>query len=210
MTERPIRIHTTNRELPAKTPGRPHLQDQKDSRVPDPDLHSNQRIQVFKLKKFLSELWSGKFLRYPDPDFLPIPDPGVKNVGQKVSDPGVKKVSDTGVKKVSDPGTGSTTLVGPYTEWLNVSNRIHTTNREPRVGLTSSDKFSSLSGGFWLLASALSSSSLAFQRFFRLAISRSQLKSWSSTSFSWASSASDSSLLLPNLIKKGTFSRFNT
>ncbi len=46
------------------------------SQIPDP----HQRITCFKTQKIvykLSEIWSGLFIPDPDPDFLPIPNPGV-------------------------------------------------------------------------------------------------------------------------------------
>ncbi len=45
---------------------------------------------VLKMVSKLSEIWSGLFIPDPDPDFLPISDPGVK--------------------KAPDPGSGSATL----------------------------------------------------------------------------------------------------
>ncbi len=51
-----------------------------------PDLGSRIRIRIKEFKYFnpeqivskLSEIWSGLFIPDPDPDFLPIPDPGIK------------------------------------------------------------------------------------------------------------------------------------
>ncbi len=50
------------------------------SRIQDP----HQRILTQKKISKLSEIWSGLFILNPNPDFLPIPDPGVK----KAPDPG--------------------------------------------------------------------------------------------------------------------------
>ncbi len=64
--------------------------------IPDPRSASkNLSILTQKIVCKLSEIWSGLFIPDPDPDFLPIPDPG----------------TEPGVKKALDPGSGPTTLV---------------------------------------------------------------------------------------------------
>jgi hypothetical protein len=71
------------------------------SRIPDPIFfHPGSRIRIKELKYFNQKKWflsTQKYdpgfssrIRTPDPDFLPIADPGVK--------------------KAPDPGTGSATL----------------------------------------------------------------------------------------------------
>ncbi len=72
--------------------------------IPDPTFfHPGSRIRIKEFKYFNPKKWFLRFRKYypgcssqiripdPDPDFLPIQDPGVK--------------------KVPDPGSGSTTLV---------------------------------------------------------------------------------------------------
>ncbi len=54
--------------------------------IPDPNISNpdpgsaskNLRILTQKTVSKLSEIWSGLFIPDPDPEFLPIPDPGVK------------------------------------------------------------------------------------------------------------------------------------
>jgi hypothetical protein len=70
-------------------------------RLPDPNFfHPGSRIRIKKFKYFnpqncfqaLGKMIRVEFIPDPDPDFLPIPDPGVK-------------------KKTPDPGSGTATLV---------------------------------------------------------------------------------------------------
>ncbi len=54
------------------------------TRIPEPNFFhpgfASKNFSILTLKNFskLSEIWSGLFILDPDPDFLPIPDPGSK------------------------------------------------------------------------------------------------------------------------------------
>jgi|688.fasta_scaffold157969_3 hypothetical protein len=64
-------------------------------RIPDPDLH--QEFKEFILQKFvsnLSEIWSGMFIPYQDPDLDFYPS--------RISGPGVKKAPDPGSSTLFD------------------------------------------------------------------------------------------------------------
>ncbi len=54
--------------------------------IKDPESSSNNLcILIQKIVFKLSEIWSRFFILDPDPDFLPIPDPGVKKAPDPIS-----------------------------------------------------------------------------------------------------------------------------
>ncbi len=60
--------------------------------IPDPSFFhpgsASRNLSILTQKKVskLSEIWSGLFIPDPDPDFLPIPDPGVKKAPEADTD----------------------------------------------------------------------------------------------------------------------------
>jgi hypothetical protein len=79
------------------------------------DVYRGSRIRLFsipdlhkKFKYFNPKKW------FPDPDFLPVPDPGSrgqKGTGSRILTFYPSRIPDPGVKKAPDPGYGSATLV---------------------------------------------------------------------------------------------------